>query len=62
MHALKNQYNPGGIAAGYDFYSIAGTRVTYVCNIGSASWTCTVNDLTNDHAHTTQVCGWHKSG
>ncbi|EAQ85485.1 predicted protein [Chaetomium globosum CBS 148.51] len=59
---LSNQCNPGGIARGYDFYSIAGTTVAYVCNFGSTSWTCTVNDLTNDYAHITAICGWYQSG
>lgn len=62
VQALKNQCNPGGIASGYDFYSIAGSTVAYVCNFGSTSWTCTVNDLTNDYAHITNICGWYQSG
>ncbi|KAK4241746.1 hypothetical protein C8A03DRAFT_40840 [Achaetomium macrosporum] len=62
VEALKFHCQPGAVNAGMDFYSISGSTVAYICNIGKKGWVCQRSDLTSDYAHITDVCGWYMSG
>jgi hypothetical protein len=62
VEALKNQCNPGAINTGKDFYSISGDVVAFLCNMGKNAWVCRRNDITDDYAWITKVCGWYISG
>jgi hypothetical protein len=63
VEMLKGQCTPyGSISSGYNFYSISGSTVAYICNVHWNAWTCFRDDITNDLRHITNICGLYMSG
>ncbi|TRX88846.1 hypothetical protein FHL15_010305 [Xylaria flabelliformis] len=60
--SLKAQCNPGAVNSGYDFYSISGSTVAYICDLGGSAIVCQQSELANSYAKITGTCGRYGSG
>ena len=62
VEALKRQCGPGAINSGYNFYSISGSTVAYICNMGHTAVICESNGVGEVFGRITGVCGRYGAG